>query len=199
MYEHIGEVIFGFVQSIFHFNEKGKLNMEMIGLAEHACILLISAQAALSDIRSWRVSNVWILVWSAAGFAFDILFFGGAGIADRCIGAAIPVILLWAFFMFRMIGAGDIKLLALLGIWLKADGILWCLLFSFAAGAAISFARIMFYKNGKERFSQLGNYFIRLINTGIRTGYDVKNAGKARVHVAVYIFIGVLLKVVGVY
>ena len=173
--------------------------METIGLIGRACILLISAKAALADLESWRIPNAWMLIWSTAGFAFEICFFGGVNIADRLIGAAIPVVLLWPFFILHMAGAGDVKLLAVLGIWLMADDILWCLLFSFAAGAAISVIKLLIYKNGIERFAYAGRFFARLPAAGLRLSYDARGAGKARVHAAVFVFIGILMKVMGVY
>ena len=165
----------------------------------NASIVLISAYAAVMDIKSWRISNLWLLFWFAAGAVYEISFFGGENMAGKLVGAMIPAALLGFFFVCRMLGAGDIKLFCTLGIWLGAEGILMCMLFSFAIGAAISFVMLAANKIVKERFYAAGKYFAELAVTRKIRGYGVKKAGKARVNVAVFAFWGVMLKIVGIY
>lgn len=132
--------------------------------------MLLGAGAAVMDLRGWRVSNVYLALFGAAAFLYEFVFYGGSGLSDRLIAAAIPLLILWFFFYFRRIGAGDIKLLCTLGLWMGVKDIIYCMLYSFAAGAVVSL-------------------FILLTR---------KEAG-VRVHVAVFVFIGILIKLLGGY
>lgn len=173
--------------------------MEIALAVRNGCIVLLSANAALSDIRSWRISNRWLAFWSMAGLAYEFIFFCGQNIAGRLAGAAVPILLLGFLFICRMLGAGDIKLFCSLGVWIGAEDILVCMLFAFAAGAVISIISMESYKNRRERFAFLGKYFIETAENKNIRDYGAKKAGKARVNVAVFAFFGVMLKVAGVY
>ncbi len=164
-----------------------------------AALLLFCSGAVIMDVYGWRVSNFWTYGWCAAGFLYECILLGGDGVLDRILGMATPVLLLGWLFYLRMMGAGDVKLFAAAGAWLGSEDILKCLLFSFAAGAVV--AAFILLKNGlvKKRFGVLGRYAARLMRTKTRSAYGVRNAKKARVHVSVYLFIGVLLKIIGVY
>ncbi len=164
-----------------------------------AALLLLSAGAVIMDIFGWRISNYWIYGWGAAGFVYEFIFFGGEGIWDRMIAMALPILLLAWLFYFRMMGAGDIKLFAATGVWLGSSDILICLLLSFVAGAFTAIVLFLKNRNAKERFGVLGKYAARLLRTKVRIDYGIKNAGNARVHVSIFLLVGVLLKIIGVY
>ena len=170
--------------------------MDYMALISRACVLIIAANAAESDIRSWRIPNRSILIWSIAGVVYELTFYGTSGLADKFIGAAIPIALLWVFFSMGMIGAGDVKLLSVLGLWLGTDGILKCLIYSFAIGTVASIVMASAGSGIRKRFYHLRRYF--LLRTKNKTDlnlYDAKNARGAKVHVAVFIFLGVLLHI----
>ncbi len=177
--------------------------MELHEIICHISILLLSTGAALSDIEKWRVSNRWLILWAAAGFAYEFIFFAGANIAGRLTGALIPAALLGVFFIFRMLGAGDIKLFCVLGIWMGAEDILKCMLFSFLIGAVISIISIVRNKNARERLFVLVSSIANMAESAVKEhksyDYGAKKAGKARVNVCVFAFFGVVLKLMGVY
>ena len=71
----------------------------------------------------------------------------------------LPLLLLFPLFLFRMMGAGDIKLLSVLGGLLGTGTILRSMICSFLLGALLSFAFLMACGNLSERLS----YFLRYI------------------------------------
>ncbi len=79
-----------------------------------------------------------------------------SGITDCIAGIALPFVLLWVFFRFRKMGAGDIKLFCVLGAFMGPGDILKCMLCSFVCGGAVAFMNICVFGRGKEkRFSKL--------------------------------------------
>ncbi len=178
--------------------------MELHEIIFSLSVLALSAQSALSDIDKWRISNQSLALWTVGGVIYELAFFGGANIADKIIGAFLPALLLGMFFLFRMLGAGDIKLFCVLGIWLGAEDILKCMLFSFLIGAGISIVKIVINKNAAERLNVLVRYFANVgqgagIKSNALPDYGAKRAGSARVNVCVFAFFSVMLKLMEVY
>lgn len=178
--------------------------MELHEVIYRVSVLSLSATAALSDIDKWRISNLNLAVWAIAGLAYELIFLGGANITGKLVGVFLPVLLLGIFFLFRMLGAGDIKLFCVLGIWMGAEDILKCMLFSFLIGAAISLINIVINKSARERLLTLVGYLANVRADSIAksqgfSDYGAKKAGRARVNVCVFAFFGVMLKLTGVY
>ncbi len=161
--------------------------------------LLLCAGAVWMDLRSAAVSNIWLGLWLCAGAAEGLYRSGPAALLPAAAGMAVPVLLLFPFFYFRMLGAGDIKLLAVLGSYLGPGDILWCLLAAFLTGAVLSV--LLFLRNGgwKERWA----YFIRYVRTYAETGqkrpYRQPGTGSESLHMTVPILAAVLLWAGGLY
>ena len=77
--------------------------------------VVISAMAVWMDLREEAVDNSWVLFSIMAGFLLQLLEKGPKGMIIFLTGAAVPLILLGILFIFRMLGAGDVKILCALG------------------------------------------------------------------------------------
>ena len=77
--------------------------------------VVISAMAVWMDLREEAVDNSWVLFSIMAGFLLQLLEKGPKGMIIFLTGAAVPLILLGILFIFRMLGAGDVKILCDLG------------------------------------------------------------------------------------
>ncbi len=97
--------------------------------------ILAAAGAAWMDWRFAKVKNEWILICLLSGLAARWLESSWRGIIDGLTGALAAVLLTGWLFVFRMLGAGDIKLLTVLGIFLGPSHFLTTLWLSFLFGA----------------------------------------------------------------
>ena len=77
--------------------------------------VVISAMAVWMDLREEAVDNSWVLFSIMAGFLLQLLEKGPKGMIIFLTGAAVTLILLGILFIFRMLGAGDVKILCALG------------------------------------------------------------------------------------
>ena len=154
------------------------------------------------DLRRTKVDNGWLLFWLAVNLAVQLYSAGPPALRQILPGLILPVVLLFPFFLFRMLGAGDIKVLAVLGSMMGARSILFCMFFSFLIGAV--FSLLWFLKNGgfRERLSYFLSYMRTYAQTGIRTPYvktDVRMPGGQPVarpenlRMTIPIFLAVLL------
>jgi prepilin peptidase CpaA len=90
-----------------------------------------------------------------AGFGFGLIysalvpFWGDHGFLWALGGAAIGFGVLFPFWLLRMMGAGDVKLMAMVGALLGAEAVLPALIGSLIAGGG--FALMFAVRNGKLR------------------------------------------------
>ncbi len=67
------------------------------------------------DICKGRIDNRLILIGLAGGFTAQIIYAFPTGWPDMLLGLIMPILLFGLFFLIRAIGAGDIKLLMIIG------------------------------------------------------------------------------------
>lgn len=94
----------------------------------HTAFPVIAAGCAvLMDLRTMKVDNGWLLFCTLLGLLMQITESGIQGLGFWCTGLGFPIILLGALFWFRMLGAGDIKLLSVIGGMIGPYKILHCI------------------------------------------------------------------------
>ncbi len=84
-------------------------------------LLTVLFIAACQDIAENKVKNVLIISGIISGFIF-------CHTLTALIGFIIPFIVLYPFFLTRQIGAADIKLLMMTGIYIGSRGLGICIL-----------------------------------------------------------------------
>jgi prepilin peptidase CpaA len=112
------------------------------------CALL--ALAVASDVRSRRIPNLLVLLGMIAGLtlhtllpAGDGLFrqpFGALGFTSALAGLGLGLALLLPLYMLGAMGAGDAKLMAMVGAFLGPLAVLDAALLSLLAGGVLSLA-----------------------------------------------------------
>lgn len=82
------------------------------------CLLICLAGAGLWDLQAGRIPNRWLGWWYLVGFGLSACS-GWLAAAGYLFRSAVTVSILFLFFLCRMIGAGDIKCIALICGYLK--------------------------------------------------------------------------------
>lgn len=165
----------------------------------YVLVLTIAATAAGMDLISEKIANKLILFFWITGLGYQIGFWGTAGIWRFFKGAMIPIILLFGLFLFRMLGAGDIKLLSALGGIMGITAVLKCILLSFLIGAVLSAAFIAACGNLWQRLRYFTEYIHRFsctreIQPYYRPGKQIEN-----IHFGVPVLLSVMLYAGGFY
>lgn len=155
--------------------------------------LFLSAGAAWMDLRQTKVDNGWLLFWLGTGLCIRLIR-SGPGILTECLpGMAIPLLLLFPFFYFRMLGAGDIKTLAVLGSMLGRRAILSCLFLTFLLGAALSLLTFLLDGGWQKRLQYLFSWLRKYLQTGQKAPYIQKGIQEESLHMTIPILMSVLL------
>lgn len=137
-------------------------------------ILLFTAVAAVMDLKWWKVKNYWILAGAAGGVFYRLFSEEENSLRQGIIGMIVPILLLGFFWYLGLIGAGDIKLFSVTGLWTGGTLILEFMLFSLLSGAVYFFVLAAFRRPLSELL-------------------------KKRIHVAVCAFISALCLIGGIY
>lgn len=102
------------------------------------CLLLIAA--SISDVRTNKIPNLLVL----CGLVGAILFHGfsplGHGIAHALGGGGIGLLALLPLYAIGTMGAGDVKLMAMVGAFIGPLAIVGAIVGSFVAGGVLALA-----------------------------------------------------------
>ncbi len=112
--------------------------------ARTAVLLSLLAAAAVIDYRTYRIPN-WLTV---GGIAFALACSaapaapGSSGLPTALGGLGVAMLVLLPMYAIRVLGAGDVKLMGMVGAFLGTPDTLRALLFVFVVGgvAAVGFA-----------------------------------------------------------
>ncbi len=108
-------------------------------------------------------------------------------------GVFLPLVLLFPLFCFRMMGAGDIKLMAVMGGILGSCGILKGMFCAFILGAVLSLAFLISCGNLQERFSYFFHYLKVCKEKHCPVPYRRQGAQAENLHFTVPILLGIML------
>ncbi len=152
-------------------------------------LILLSA-AAISDLVSERIPNPWICAGLAAGVLCRAMAWTPFGWGGFFLGMLIPLLICWIPFCMRAMGAGDVKLLIVLGALNGGSQILYCIFFSFLFAAGISLGKLLSLRQFKASLIQLFHYFHTVFFHGKIEIYQGRYAKGHTIHFAPAIFLG---------
>lgn len=137
-------------------------------------ILLITllVSALLNDLLTMKIKNVIILPFFLLGLVVNAYYTGLAGLTDSLLAGVLPILILGLFFVLRMLGAGDIKLLAAIGAIMGVGFIGHTLVATAISGGIIALVIIVFRQNFRERSRALGTYLKHCLLTRSVAAYN---------------------------
>jgi prepilin peptidase CpaA len=116
---------------------------KLLGSPRDVVLVALLIVAAVIDWRTYRIPN-WLTV---GGMVFGLLYNAAshglmAGLLPALGGLGIGLAMLLPLYALRVMGAGDVKLMAMVGAFLGSSEIFYVVLFTFAASgiAALAFA-----------------------------------------------------------
>ena len=118
------------------------------------CAFLLCA--SWIDVRSHRIPN-WLVLGGAVlgvmlntilpeGFGFISILPGAIGFWKSLAGLAVGLAILFPMYLLRAMGAGDVKLMAMVGAFLGPTAILGVILMTFIVGGVLSLLIVL--RNG---------------------------------------------------
>jgi len=137
--------------------------MEALGLSfKLSVILLVFLIALYFDLRYQRIPNLLCAITLLTGLIAQSYFFGWAGLLSGVIGAGLALVILFPAFAFKLLGAGDVKLMIAIGAFLDVKFLLWSLAYAIIAGAITS-VFLALYKLGWKPFREILAHYLRCL------------------------------------
>lgn len=164
---------------------------------KHLFLFLYLFIAVLEDFRKSKISNWWVLFGIIVGFLFLLAEGEEKTLLNGIVGMGIPFVFLFLPYLLRVLGAGDVKLFMVAGLFLGQEGIIKAFVSAFLTGGIYAGYKLIRTKGFKSRFLYLGQYVKRIRITGKLEEY-VKGPWerKAVIHFSLCIFLGCLLPVI---
>lgn len=104
-----------------------------------ACAAVLLGVTVWHDAKYQRIPNGAVLAGVVVGLSLSMLP-GGVGIGDSLLGMCLGLAFLLPFYAIGAMGAGDVKLVAAIGAFTGASGVLEVVLFTLAAGGLMAIA-----------------------------------------------------------
>lgn len=145
--------------------------------------------AVIYDLVNHRLPNYYLLVGVVAGVAWNAYIAGLAGVASAGAGLLIGFALLVPFYALGGMAAGDVKLMAVVGSFLGADGALGASVYSLMAGAVLGIVYLLY----KGHMGRLVVRYWAMAVTRSRIQADANDAARHRFPYAIAIAAGTLL------
>ncbi|MDO9280916.1 MAG: A24 family peptidase [Methylotenera sp.] len=153
----------------------------LMGLLALTPLLVLLLMVTRQDIRSRRIPNKLVLIGLVLGVVlngllpegqgFNSAIPGGLGWLASLIGSAVGMAVLLPIYWLRAMGAGDVKLMSMVGAFLGASDVLGAVLATFIAGGVMALAVVLWSRQLRQMLLN-----VRLILLG---GFVKMSAGQA--------------------
>ncbi|MCD8300663.1 MAG: A24 family peptidase [Clostridiales bacterium] len=155
--------------------------------------VIILFVAAVFDLTTDRISNALMIVGIAAGVVVAIFPSIGSGWTGFLAGLAIPFLIGWIPFHMGALGAGDVKLLMVIGCINGGEQVLYCIFFSFLLAAGFSLVRLSVIGQFRRSLANIFRYFQNMFVGGGIDIYQGRYGKGHTIHFSVAIFFGYVL------
>lgn len=161
-------------------------------------VILLLAATVIMDYFFDKIYNEWIIIMFVTGMSYVIRINGPEGIIKALVSMTIPFMILYPLFMIGGLGAGDIKLLSVMGCFFTAKEIFACVFISFLIGAVFSLLKMAAERNFLQRMEYLLSYVCDVFRNREWKLYeeevqDRKEKNKGKIHFAFPVLLGVML------
>lgn len=162
-------------------------------------LLHLAGAAVFFDILYQKIPNGLIFTGLSLGFVYQICHLGLPGVLLFIAGAVLPVILLGSLYYFRMMGAGDIKLLCVAGSFLGPVTGFLCILYTFLIGGILSAVLLLKRQNLIRRIVYFQNYIFEYLQTKQWSPYMDRTDRDSHLCFSIPVFLSLLCHMGGVY
>lgn len=158
--------------------------------------------ATLADLKSDRIPNGFVMLGIMIGVLCSL--WHGSDIRRTVISMLLAFLLLYPLFKIGAMGAGDVKMLMMIGSFVEVKELLMVLVLSFMIGALCSLIKLLSEHNGRERLYYFLSYISEVVKTrqwkiyGKHVVQDYEQYRRNKIHFTIPVLFSVALWMGGV-
>jgi prepilin peptidase CpaA len=118
-------------------------------------LVAVVLTAAISDLRSRRIPNWLSLTGIVAGLALNTFLYGSDGVVRSLEGLGTAFGIYFVLYLFRAMGAGDVKLMAAVGAFVGPGNWLMIFLITALLGGGIALAVLLSRKRMRKTWDNV--------------------------------------------
>lgn len=118
-------------------------------------LLLVLFAAIWFDVRERRIPNRLVVLGMAVATAMGVVSGGLSGLMTALLGLGAGLLPLLPFFVFRLVGAGDVKLMAVVGAFTGAPALAPITFYVFIAGGLLGLVAVVAARSGSQMLQNL--------------------------------------------
>lgn len=156
--------------------------------------------AVFMDLRFYRIPNLCILVGVVSGLIMTCVSYSIEGMLEACVAMAAIFMAFYPFYLMGGLGAGDVKLLMMMGCFIRREHLIQYLLITFVLAAGISVVKLLLFQESRQRLFYLEKYLKKIALTGSMENYIVDKSNKrCVVRLSIPAFISLMMMCAGLY
>lgn len=156
--------------------------------------------AVFMDLRCYRIPNLCIVVGSIAGFVVTYAAYSVTGVLNAVWQTILIFIFLYPFYLMRGLGAGDVKLIMMMGCYLQGQQLFEYVFVTMLIAGALSGIKMLCRKESRQRLFYLGRYIRKIAVTGTIDEYEIDNSKSANViRLSIPAFLSFVIMCAGIY
>lgn len=156
-------------------------------------VLILLLSAVWMDLRFDRISNRLILLGLAFGLPYQLIAHGAGGLTFFLGNTFLTILFFYPCYRIRALGAGDVKLLSMLGVFLSYHQYFKALWYIFAAAAIIGMLKLLRNRILFARLKSVLSYAGQTLLTGTVLPYGGNGRSddwSNRIHFSVPVLLG---------
>lgn len=155
-----------------------------------AILSVILVVAGIIDLRTRRIPNLLVAFGLAFGLAVSYSTLGLSGMGSAFSGMGVALLLFVPLFLLRALGAGDVKLMMVVGSFLGPQDTFMIALLSFAASGVLALVDAMIGRRIGSLFRRTSDAAFALAARNVGLASSIAQTGTSRLPFAVAILIG---------
>ncbi|GMQ57658.1 hypothetical protein AN1V17_20530 [Vallitalea sediminicola] len=130
----------------------------MIPIIKYVLVCVLLILSLYTDTKNYTIKNSVILLFAGAGLIVNCAQLGVTGLVNWLIGISLPILILFILFILRTLGAGDIKLIGVIGGLLGINFLAKSSLYILIAAAIMALIKMIVKRNLAIRFKHFFNF-----------------------------------------
>lgn len=103
-------------------------------------LIFLLLVASWQDYKNYRIGNILVISGTALGLLLNAYLPTGSGFLAAISGCAVGLFLLLPVYLLRLMGAGDVKLMAMVGAFAGVQAVIIIFFYVMIAGGVLSIA-----------------------------------------------------------